>query len=85
VAQCVLSAHIMKTLLATLLLMLGNVSLAYADIACPSGGVPPCNGPPTAGGGGCSMAVANPSGALAIGMILLGVAFLAANRLRKRA
>jgi hypothetical protein len=31
------------------------------------------------------MAVANPSGALAIGMILLGVAFLAANRLRKRA
>jgi len=80
----VLSAHIMKTLLATLALMLGNVSLAYADIACPSGGVPPCNGPPTAGGG-CSMAVANPSGALAIGMILLGVAFLAANRLRKRA
>jgi len=72
----------MKTLLATLAVVLSNVSLAYADIACPSGGAPPCNGPPTAGGG-CTVALAHPSSALAVGMMVVGVAFLAISRRRK--
>jgi hypothetical protein len=83
VAQCVLFGHTMKTLVASLAVILSNVSIAYADIACPSGGAPPCNGPPTAGGGGCSVALAHPSSALAIGMMVVGLAFLAVSRRRK--
>jgi|HubBroStandDraft_1064217.scaffolds.fasta_scaffold333828_1 hypothetical protein len=76
----------LSALVATLSVLLCNLSVAYADIACPSGGAPPCSGPPHGGGGGgggCSIAMANPSGALAITMMVVGIAFLAVSRRRK--
>jgi hypothetical protein len=74
----------LSALVATLSVLFCNLSVAYADIACPSGGAPPCSGPPSAGGGGgCSIAMANPSGALAITMMVVGITFLAVSRRRK--
>jgi hypothetical protein len=71
----------LSALVAILTLLLSN--LALADIACPSGGAPPCSGPPSAGGGGCAIAVAHPGGALAFLMITVGIAILAASRRRR--
>ena len=74
----------LSALVATLGVLLCNLTVAYADVACPSGGAPPCSGPPSAGGGGgCSIALANPSGALAITMMVVGIAFLAVSRRRR--
>jgi hypothetical protein len=74
----------LSALMAALTVLVCNVSVAYADIACPSGGAPPCSGPPHAGGGGgCSIALANPSSALAIGMMVVGLTLLAVSRRRK--
>jgi hypothetical protein len=74
-----------SALLAALTVLLCNVTVAYADIACPSGGAPPCSGPPHGGGGGssCSIAFGSPSGALAVSMMVVGIAFLAVSRRRK--
>jgi hypothetical protein len=76
----------LSALVATLAVLLCNISMAYADIACPSGGAPPCHGPPTGGGGGgggCSIAMAHPSGTIAFVMVAVGLTMLAVSRRRK--
>jgi hypothetical protein len=56
---------------------------AFADIACPAGGAPPCGPLPGQGsGGGCSVVSTHP-GALAFLMITVGIVALTISRRRK--
>jgi hypothetical protein len=56
---------------------------AYADIACPAGGAPPCQPLPGTGGGGCSIAADHPA-TLALVMITVGLVAVGVGRRRSR-